>query len=134
MPGGLTGKLHLLADYRRRPLVWLTGPGRRGYTPMFIPFRQALNGGRAGPGRPRSRPGRARGDTAYSSRADRAYPRKRGIKATSAQPDDQRVERRRRGRGRCQRRPMIPANSARETVPDFLAAAPTAPQLPMDCP
>lgn len=96
--GGLTSKVHLLADDRCRPLVWLTSPGQRGDSPMFIPLMQALNVARTGPGRPRTRPDRARGDKAYSSRANRVYLRKRGIKATIAQPDDQRANRRRRGR------------------------------------
>ncbi|MFJ9434732.1 IS5 family transposase [Streptomyces sp. NPDC101490] len=96
--GGLTSKIHLLADDRCRPLVWLTSPGQRGDSPMFIPLMQALNIARTGPGRPRTRPDRARGDKAYSSRANRTYLRKRGIKATIAQPDDQRANRHRRGR------------------------------------
>ncbi|WP_443052431.1 IS5 family transposase [Streptomyces sp. JV176] len=95
---GLTSKVHLLADDRCRPLVWLTSPGQRGDSPMFIPLMQALSVARTGPGRPRTRPDRARGDKAYSSRANRFYLRKHGIKATIAQPDDQRVKRRRRGR------------------------------------
>ncbi|WRZ61722.1 IS5 family transposase [Streptomyces sp. NBC_01294] len=96
--GGLTSKVHLLADDRCRPLVWLTSPGQRGDSPMFIPLMQVLNVARTGAGRPRTRPDRARGDKAYSSRANRVYLRKRGIKATIAQPDDQRANRRRRGR------------------------------------
>nr|WP_308401452.1 IS5 family transposase [Streptomyces sp. AP-93] len=96
--GGLTSKVHLLADDRCRPLIWLTSPGQRGDSPMFIPLMEALNLARRGPGRPRTRPDRARGDKAYSSRANRSYLRKRGIKATIAQPDDQRSKRRRRGR------------------------------------
>ncbi|WP_189719294.1 transposase, partial [Streptomyces chryseus] len=95
--GGLTSKVHLLADDRCRPLVWLTSPGQRGDSPMFIPLTQALNVARTGAGRPRTRPDRARGDKAYSSRANRVYLRKRGIKATIAQPDDQRAKRRGRG-------------------------------------
>ncbi|MFJ6088064.1 hypothetical protein ACIQI8_42570 [Streptomyces sp. NPDC092369] len=53
---------------------------------------------RRGPGRPRSRPDRVRGDKAYSSRDNRAYLRSRGIKATTAKPDDQRAHHTRRGR------------------------------------
>ncbi|MEU8579356.1 hypothetical protein AB0C57_01290 [Streptomyces abikoensis] len=53
---------------------------------------------RRGPGRPRRRPDRVRGDKAYSSRGNRAYLRGRGIKATIAQPDGQRASRKRRGR------------------------------------
>nr|WP_109278685.1 IS5 family transposase [Streptomyces orinoci] len=96
--GGLTCKVHLLADDRCRPLVWLTSPGQRGDSPMFIPLMQALNVARTGTGRPRTRPDRARGDKAYSSRANRSYLRQRHIKATIAEPDDQRANRLRRGR------------------------------------
>jgi hypothetical protein len=41
------------------------------------------------PGRPRTRPDRVLGDKAYSSRAIRAYLRKRWIKATIPEPGDQ---------------------------------------------
>ena len=60
--GGLTSKVHLLADDRCRPLVWPTSPGRRGDSPMFTPLVQALNVARTGTGRPRTRPDRTRGD------------------------------------------------------------------------
>nr|WP_252991145.1 IS5 family transposase [Streptomyces viridosporus] len=96
--GGLTGKVHLLSDDRARPLHWLTSPGRRGDSPMFAPVLDGLRIRRRGPGRPRSRPDRVRGDKAYSSRDNRAYLRQRGIKATIAQPDDQRAHRKKRGR------------------------------------
>lgn len=60
--GGLTSKVHLLADDRCRPLVWLTSPGQHGDSPVFIPLMQALKVARTGRGRPRTRPDRARGD------------------------------------------------------------------------
>ena len=53
---------------------------------------------RRGPGRPRTRPGQVLGDKAYSSRAIRAYLRKRRIKATIPEPVDQKQNRLRRGR------------------------------------
>ncbi|WP_331732965.1 hypothetical protein [Streptomyces sp. NBC_01276] len=62
--GGLTSKIHLLADDRCRPLAWLTSPGQRGDGPMFIPLMQVLKVARTGPGRPRTRPDRACGDAA----------------------------------------------------------------------
>ncbi|MEU5840207.1 IS5 family transposase [Streptomyces diacarni] len=96
--GGLTSKVHLLADDRARPLAWRTSPGQRGDSPMFVPVLEELRIRRRGRGRPRSRPDRVRGDKAYSSRDNRAYLRRRGIKATIAQPDDQRANRRRQGR------------------------------------
>ncbi|WP_436844662.1 IS5 family transposase [Streptomyces wuyuanensis] len=96
--GGLTSKVHLLSDDRARPLHWLTSPGQRGDSPMFAPVLDGLRIRRRGAGRPRSRPDRVRGDKAYSSRENRAYLRRRGIKATIAQPDDQRARRKRQGR------------------------------------
>ncbi|WP_078970943.1 transposase [Streptomyces chattanoogensis] len=65
---------------------------------MFIPVLECLRIRRHGPGRPRSRPDRVRGDKAYSSYDNRACLRRRGIKATIAQPDDQRAKRRRKVR------------------------------------
>lgn len=64
---------------------------------MFVPVLAGLRIGRHGRGRPRTRPGRLRGDKAYSSAANRAYLRRRHIKATIAQPEDQRASRKRRG-------------------------------------
>ncbi|WP_442816646.1 IS5 family transposase [Streptomyces sp. NBC_01304] len=96
--GGLTCKVHLLADDRARPLVWQTSPGQRGDNPMLVPVLESLRIRRSGPGRPRIRPDRLRGDKAYSSRDTRAYLRRRHIKATIAQPRDQRERRRRQGR------------------------------------
>ncbi|MCZ0993403.1 IS5 family transposase [Streptomyces noursei] len=95
--GGLTSKVHLLAVDRARPLTWQISPGQRGDSPMFIPVLEGLRIRRRGSGRPRSRPDRVRGDKAYSSYDNRAYLRRRGIKATIAQPDDQRANRRRKG-------------------------------------
>lgn len=65
---------------------------------MFTPVLDGLRVRRRAPGRPRSRPDRVRGDTAYSSRENRTYLRRCGIKTTIAQPDDQRAHRKRRGR------------------------------------
>ncbi len=53
---------------------------------------------RRGIGRPRTRPGAAMGDKAYSSAANRAYLRKRGIKAVIPVKEDQKNHRRHRGR------------------------------------
>ena len=52
---------------------------------------------RQGKGRPRTRPGAAMGDKAYSSAANRAYLRKRGIKAVIPVKEDQKIHRRSRG-------------------------------------
>src|SRR5437762_14170592 len=52
---------------------------------------------RRGMGRPRTRPAAAMGDKAYSSAANRAYLRKRGIKAVIPVKEDQKTHRRNRG-------------------------------------
>jgi transposase len=52
---------------------------------------------RPGVGRPRTRPDRVLADKAYSSKANRAYLRRRGIKATIPIKDDQAAYRRRLG-------------------------------------
>ena len=59
---------------------------------------QAIRISRRSLGRPRTRPGAAMGDKAYSSAANRAYLRKRGIKAVIPVKEDQKTHRRARGR------------------------------------
>ncbi|WP_327136384.1 transposase [Nocardiopsis sp. RV163] len=83
----MTTKVHLLADSGPRPLVLATTPGQRGDGPMFEPLMAALRLARS-VGRPRTRPDRVLGDKAYSSRANRAHLRRRGIKATIAHRAD----------------------------------------------
>ncbi len=75
----------------------LIGPGQGGDSPMFPPLLNAIHVKRAGPGRPRTRPERLIADKAYSSRANRALLRSRGITAVIAEPDDQARHRKRKG-------------------------------------
>lgn len=97
--GGFTIKIHLACEQapaaavrpghrrtaRRRPSV------HRGLERIRVP--------RIGPGRPRVRPLRVRGNKAYSSRANRAYLRERGIRCTIPEPADQISNRKRRDKG-----------------------------------
>lgn len=64
---------------------------------MFPLLMSQLKIDRTGPGRPRTRPERVRGDKAYSSRAIRSHLRERGIVAVIPQPSDQLGHRQRRG-------------------------------------
>jgi transposase len=96
--GGLTTKVHLVADRRCRPITRITSPGQHGDCPKFIPLIDQIRIVRRGTGRPRTRPGRAMGDKAYSSKANRAYLRRRGIGAVIPVKDDQKNNRRARGR------------------------------------
>lgn len=75
----------------------LTAPGQAGDAPMFPILMGHLKVATSGPGRPRTRPDKVRGDKAYSSKAIRELLRSRGITAVIPQPDDQIAHRRRRG-------------------------------------
>ena len=95
--GGLTTKVHALTDGRGRALVVLLSAGNVNDTSLFAPLLAALRVARAGPGRPRTRPDYVVADKGYSSRANRALLRRRGIAHTIPEPRDQQANRRRRG-------------------------------------
>ena len=71
--------------------------GQRGDSPQFTTVLQAITVPRLGPGRARTRPDRVLADKAYGSRANRAYLRRRGIKATIPIKADQAANRRKKG-------------------------------------
>ena len=96
--GGLTSKIHLLADSGCRPLARVTSAGQRHDSLGFVPLMGRLKIARRYPGRPRTRPGQVLGDKAYSSAAIRAHLRRRRIRATIPEPADQVRNRLRRGR------------------------------------
>jgi transposase len=95
--GGLSTKIHALVDGKGRPLVLLVAPGQGGDAPMFPHLMNHLKVNQPGPGRPRTRPDRMRGDKAYSSRAIRSLLRRRRITAVIPEPADQIGHRKRRG-------------------------------------
>jgi len=99
--GGLSTKIHLLADSRCRPLRTITTAGQRHNSLAFELLMDDLRVGRHGPGRPRTRPDALLADKAYSNKAIRGHLRARGIKAVIPLKADQQAGRRRRGtRGR----------------------------------
>jgi transposase len=71
--------------------------GHWGDSPQFATVLEAICVPRVGRGRSRCRPDRVLADKAYSSAGNRAYLRRRGIKATIPVKDDQAAHRRRRG-------------------------------------
>jgi len=95
--GGWTTKIHLIADRRCRPIARLASPGQHGDCPRFIPLMESIRIARRGPGRPRRTPAAAMADKAYSSAANRAYLRRRGIRAVIPVREDQQRHRRNRG-------------------------------------
>jgi len=72
--------------------------GQRGDSPQFQTVLDGINVPRIGAGRPRTRPDKVRADKSYSSRANRAYLRRRGIACTIPEPADQQQHRKNRGR------------------------------------
>ncbi|REH47324.1 transposase [Kutzneria buriramensis] len=95
--GGWTTKLHVACEQGRKPLALVVTAGQRGDSPQFMVVLEQIRVPRLGSGRPRCRPDRVLADKAYSSRANRQYLRRRGIKATIGQPRDQAAHRRARG-------------------------------------
>lgn len=87
--GGLSTKIHLLADSRCRPLARVTTAGQRHDSVAFQPLMGTLRIVRVGPGRPRTRPGQLLADKAYSNRAIRSELRRRRITATIPEKSDQ---------------------------------------------
>jgi transposase len=95
--GGLSTKLHLSCEQGQKPLSMVVTAGQRGDSPQFIPVLEAIRVPRPGGGRPRTRPDRVLADKAYTSRANRGYLRRRGIRATIPSKADQDAARRRKG-------------------------------------
>ena len=95
--GGLSTKIHLLADPRCRPLVRATTAGQRHDALAFEPLMRRLMVFRSGPGRPRTRPDRLLGDKAYSNRTTGAHLRRRRIAATIPKKTDQQQARAAKG-------------------------------------
>ncbi|MHA5054546.1 IS5 family transposase [Streptomyces sp. SD15] len=95
--GGFSTKIHRPCEQGQKPLSLLVTAGQRGDSPQFEPVLEAIRVPRSAGGRPRVRPLRVRGDKAYSSQANRAYLRRRGIRCTIPEPADQIRNRRRRG-------------------------------------
>ncbi|MFE3281471.1 IS5 family transposase [Nocardia sp. NPDC059239] len=95
--GGWTSKLHLACDRGCRVMSVLVTAGQAGDSPQFTAVLNGIEIPRLGGGRARVRPDRVLADKAYSSRGNREWLRRHGIKATIPVPADQAAHRRRRG-------------------------------------
>lgn len=79
------------------PLVILLGPGQAGDSPMFENLFEAVQVRQAGSGQTQTGPVRGMADKAYSSKANRAYLRDRGIQCVIPEKEDQKANRKRKG-------------------------------------
>ncbi|MGW3089003.1 IS5 family transposase [Streptomyces sp. NPDC001108] len=95
--GGLTSKIHLACDGQGRPLGFVVTGGNTNDCTRFTAVMEAIRVPRTGPGRPRVRPDHVLGDKGYSSKAIRAWLRRRGIAHTIPERADQVRNRARRG-------------------------------------
>lgn len=93
--GGLTSKIHLAADRKRRPLSFVLTAGQAADSPQFVPVLNKIRV-RLPSGRPRTRPGAVAADKACSSRANRVCLRKRRIKAVVPEKKDQSANRKKK--------------------------------------
>jgi transposase len=103
----------LAVEQGQKPLSVVITAGQRGDSPQFEPVLEAIRVPRLGLGRPRKRPDRVRADKAYDSRKNRAYLRRRGIKATIPVPAD-RVRNRQKLGSRGGRPPKFDKTDYRE--------------------
>lgn len=94
--GGLTTKNHLVCDRKGRALAFILTPGQAADTFMFAATLEQIRVSVAH-GRPRSRPDRVLAGKGYPSRANRAWPRERGIAATVPVREDQIAHRLKKG-------------------------------------
>jgi transposase len=96
--GGLTTKLHLLAEGRGRSLVTRITPGQASDTKELVALLDAVAVGRPGGfGRHRKRLEHLTADKAYGSKANRRSLRARRIPHTIPERDDVRASRARKG-------------------------------------
>ncbi|MEV0109815.1 IS5 family transposase [Nocardia sp. NPDC050799] len=100
--GGWTTKLHLACEDSCLVMSMLLTAGQAGDSPQFAAVLDRIDISRPG-SRARRRPHRVLADKAYSSRGNRSWLRRRGIKATIPVPADQAGHR--RGRGSAGGRP-----------------------------
>nr|WP_230204880.1 transposase [Parafrankia elaeagni] len=93
----MTTKLHLACEQGQKPLALLVTAGQRGDSPQFTAVLGQIRVPRPGPGRPRTCPDRVLADKAYSSKGNRAYLRRRGIRTTIPEKKDQAANRKKLG-------------------------------------
>ena len=77
-------------------MSFVVTPGQAADSPRFVPVLEGVRV-RGPVGRPRTRPGAVAADKAYSSRANRAYLRRRRIRSVIPEKADQAANRKKKG-------------------------------------
>lgn len=95
--GGLTTKTHLACEQGHKLLAMVITGGQRGDSPQFITVLRKIRVARLQGGRPRTRPELVLADKAYTSKANRAHLRARGITACIPSKADQDAHRKAKG-------------------------------------
>ncbi|WP_442809316.1 transposase [Streptomyces sp. NBC_01218] len=93
----MSSKIHLVCDAVGRALASVLTSGNTNACTKFTAVMEAIRVPRIGPGRRRVRPDHVLGDKGYSSKAIRAWLRRRGITHTIPERADQIRNRVRRG-------------------------------------
>jgi len=88
--------VHAAVDVNCRPLAFVLTPGQASDTRQFQPVLEKVRV-RGLLGRPATRPNAVAADKAYSSKANRAYLRRRGIAAVIPEKKDQQANRKKKG-------------------------------------
>ena len=92
----MSSKIHAAADANALPLSFVLTPGQAADCPQFTHVLDKIRV--PGPvGRPRTRPDAVAADKAYSSKANRAYLRRRRITAVIPEKSDQQANRKKKG-------------------------------------
>jgi transposase len=89
--------VHLGCEQGQKPLSIVLTAAQRGDSPQFTVVLEQIRVPRLHGGRPRTRPDRVLADKAYTSRGNRRYLRRRGIKACIPSKADQNANRRNLG-------------------------------------
>jgi transposase len=95
--GGWGTKTHLVCEQGRKVLAAVVTAGHRNDSPQLPVVLARVVVARAGAGHPRTRPDLVLADRAYTSRANRAYLRRRGIRACIPSKTDQDAHRQAKG-------------------------------------
>lgn len=85
----MSTKIHLAVDGRGLPMRIILTPGQAGDNPQLVPLLDGIAVARRGPGRSRCRPEAVLADKAYSHPSTRRAMRKRGIRFTCPERDNQ---------------------------------------------